>query len=58
MTEDQARNLQIEAALRAICDAAIRDTTIGFDCLDSIHINEARHLLESDSTPTAEEGPA
>jgi hypothetical protein len=55
MTEDQARATQIENALRAICDAAIRDTTIGFDCLDSIHINEARALLDSGATPAGQE---
>jgi hypothetical protein len=51
VTEDQARATQIENALRAICDAAIRDTTIGFDCLDSIYINEARAILDSGAQP-------
>jgi hypothetical protein len=55
VTEDQARATQIENALRAICDAAIRDTTIGFDCLDSIYINEARALLDSGATPAGQE---
>jgi hypothetical protein len=55
LTEATARATQIEAALRAIVDAAIRDTTIGFDCLDSIHINEARALLDSGATPAGQE---
>jgi hypothetical protein len=55
LTEATARATQIENALRAICDAAIRDTTIGFDCLDSIHINEARALLDSGATPAGQE---
>jgi hypothetical protein len=53
--EELARYTQAVNALRAICDAAIRDTTIGFDCLDSIHINEARALLDSGATPAGQE---
>jgi hypothetical protein len=53
--ETLAHYTQVENALRAICDAAIRDTTIGFDCLDSIYINEARALLDSGATPTGPE---